>query len=382
MKKILKLDSQFSVIDGQGIEILDTLPPGCYELKFAQMRGFWLESIELEAFQGKVYGEQRRLSEKVIRRYAATQGRNLGVLLSGEKGTGKSLFVRNLAAGLSKDLPVVVIKANMGKGMLSLLSNIRGKCVIIFDEFEKMFRAKGEVADKDNDVREQEEALSFFDGVEARQEKLILMTVNHTWDLSTYLLGRPGRIYYHFRMRLPNKDEIKEYLIDNLKDTSGLEDIADRMVSKAVSWDCLSAMVAELNAGEPLDETLKDLNISSDTGCEIRLSIKAVYEDGYETVNGHDCTAYDTMVSTTFRRPLNPSKHGADCGWTGIQFPISAIKPTGMPGEFTAEFTQASCEDRDDKPLPNAPKIKEILIYRQSYLQMSRSCERNLSMLV
>jgi hypothetical protein len=54
-------------------------------------------------------------------------------------------------------------------------------------------------------------------------------------------------------MRLPNKDEIKEYLVDNLKDTSGLEEIADRMVSKAVSWDCLSAMVAELNAGEPLD---------------------------------------------------------------------------------------------------------------------------------
>ena len=53
MKKILKLDSSYRVIEGEGVEIMDNLPKGVYELKFAEMQGFWFEKIELDAFPGQ-----------------------------------------------------------------------------------------------------------------------------------------------------------------------------------------------------------------------------------------------------------------------------------------------------------------------------------------
>ena len=214
MKKILKLDSAFRVIEGDGIEILDSLPKGVYELKFADMQGYWFEKMDLEPFPGKVYGNQAALTDKVVRRYAETEGRNLGVLLSGPKGTGKSLFVRNLAVRLADEMPVVVVKQNFGRGMLGTLANVRGRAAIVFDEFEKMFRHNSEDGrnDRASDIREQETALSFFDGVETRQEKLLLLTVNEVYNVSRYLLGRPGRIHYHFRLSIPTHAEVKEFL--------------------------------------------------------------------------------------------------------------------------------------------------------------------------
>lgn len=372
MKKILKLDSQFSIIDGEGVQIMDSLPPGIYELKAAQMRGFWFETMELSAYTGKVYGSHAQMAEKVIRKYAGTCGRNLGVLLSGEKGTGKSLFVKNLAIRLSKELPVIVVKKNLGPGMLSVLADVKGRAVLVFDEFEKMFRKNDESPSKEGDIREQETMLAFFDGVDAHQEKLMLLTVNSTYDLSRYLIGRPGRIYYHFRMNVPQVGEIASYLADNLNPSLGLnlKDIADRLAGRSVSWDCLSAVVSELNSGETLESSLKDLNISSESDTSISLAVKAIYDDGEEQVTYAEASD-DDELNLTFRRTL-PGKPKNPV-WTDIDVDLGSVAPTGRVGEYTANFIQAAAEDEDDKEVPDAPGIVKILVYRRSFLLSQKS---------
>lgn len=378
MKKILKLDSAFRVIEGDGIEILDALPKGIYELKYSDMQGFWLERMELEPFPGKVYGDQVRMTDKVVRRYADTSGKNLGVLLSGQKGTGKSLFVRNLAVKLSAELPVIVVKANHGRGMLSMLANVKGRAAIVFDEFEKMFRGRVEDghSSRESDIREQETALSFFDGVETRQEKLLLLTVNETYDVSRYLLGRPGRIYYHFRMTIPTYAEIKEYLADNLDGAhhGKINDIAMKLVSKTVSWDSLAAVAREVNAGETLEDTMKDLNISSDVGRgSTELTLKAVYEDGEEVVVRGDFSDADEEVEMSFNRKVDRSRFSVEKIWTNVLINVADIEPTGAPGEFKARtFEQDPAEDIADHPVEGAPKIVEVYVYRSVVLDSMR----------
>ena len=376
MKKILKLGARLSVIDGDDVEIMDALPPAVYSMKFSKMQGFWFEPMQLEPFSGKVYGEQERMAEKVERRYRMVEGRNLGVLLSGPKGTGKSLFVRNLAAKLSAEMPVIVVKENGGQPMLSELASLKGRAVIIFDEFEKMFRADATAGSgcntRANDIREQETALSFFDGVETRQEKLLLLTVNETYNLSRLLLGRPGRIHYHFRMALPTTAEIEDYLADNLGAdvSSDRRDIAAKLASRAVSWDSLTAVTNELNTGETVEDTLKDLNLGTDEVNGIRIAMRAIYENGAESIVFLDADDGDDTLETTFAVYATLPDGKRTKIWTHVEAPVAGLRPTGGVGEFeVVGFTQEPPEDCDDNPVPGAPAISRVIVQRRSAME-------------
>jgi hypothetical protein len=370
MKKVLKYDSSYRVISGDGIEILDTLPAGIYELKAAKNEGFWFEKMALAKFEGKVYGDQDRITNKVVARFDAVSGRNLGVLLSGKKGTGKSLFAKNLAVKMSEKLPVIIVKVNYGVGMLSTISSIQGKAMVVFDEFEKMFRAECDGNSQADDIREQEKALSFFDGVETRQEKLLVLTVNDPASLSKYLLGRPGRIYYHFRMGTPTIEEIEEYLKDNLSDDvkDNRAQLASRLAAMSVSWDALSAVATELNYGSTMDETMADLNLRTDS-LKTTYTIRARYDDGKTEsaqISLGDlaiCSDRRDDITMVFDRRVSPEKFKIERIWTKVTFKVTDIVPRAS-GFVLEKFEQES-EDVDDKPVPDAPKIESLTIERR-----------------
>lgn len=65
--------------------------------------------------------------------------RNLGVLLSGDKGIGKSLFVKLLALkAMEQGIPVITIN-NGYDGLTTFIDSIRQEVLIIFDEFNKNY---------------------------------------------------------------------------------------------------------------------------------------------------------------------------------------------------------------------------------------------------
>ena len=293
--------------------------------------------------------------------------------------------MKNLAVRLSQDIPVIIIKTNYGRGMLNMLANVKGKVALVFDEFEKMFRRSdtqgaGESNTRENDIREQESALSFFDGVETRQEKLILLTVNETYNLSKYLLGRPGRIHYHFKMVIPTYEEIKEYLNDNLNDEykRKAHDLASQLASRAVSWDSLSAFVLEINSGESFEDTIRDLNISSDTTMYIKLTLKAIYEDGTDCTNRIDFEEdSNDAIESTFRRRVDRDKYKVDTIWTDVTFQITSLQPTGALGEYRATtFEQSPATDCEDNVIEAAPRIKDVIVYRTSALNSVMASRR------
>ncbi|MBR2776675.1 MAG: AAA family ATPase, partial [Prevotella sp.] len=197
------------MVYGEDIRTYHDLPVGSYDVDFSKMTGFFLsDRSDLVASEEKVYGSTPAKVAKVMSAYQATD-RNFGVLLSGQKGIGKSLFVRVLAEkAVEAGFPVLVVGRAI-PGIAGFLSSIDQDCVVVFDEFEKTFA-------KNDDYNPQDEMLSLFDGIDGGH-KMFVVTCNDVGKLSEYMLNHPGRFHYHFIMKPPTSDEITEYLIDNIK---------------------------------------------------------------------------------------------------------------------------------------------------------------------
>lgn len=367
--KILNNDNDYSIINSDLINIYDKLPNGVYEMKVAPMRGYWFEKTKLEKFNSKLYGEHTDIINKIKRRYE-TATTNMGVLLSGPSGTGKSIISRNIAADLSNDIPVIIIKAFLGEEMLSVLTKIRGKVVVIMDEFEKTF-----LKDTPDDCKAPQDALlSFLDGIETKQEKLFLLTVNDLYRVNKYLLGRPGRIRYHFRMQLPTEENISEYLKDNLlpEYSTIIDKATQTLVSKTVSWDSLAAITAELNEGEDLDNTMKVLNISDYTGKSDGLEVTATFKfsDGSESSDDKYMRSHDSTISFWASHPFLPD----------LSYRVNISLKGAVPhGYGTYKVTNFKVESREEYMLneegvskskvkvdPNMPTIEEVYITKSS----------------
>ena len=135
---IVNAGNQFQVY-GEDVKTYRQLPVGSYNVEFHKMRGFFLtERSDLTVTEEKIYGDSEYKVRKVMRSYYLSD-RNFGVLLSGQKGIGKSLFVRLVAQkAIESGLPVIVVSSAV-PGLAEFISSIDQNCVVVFDEFEKTF---------------------------------------------------------------------------------------------------------------------------------------------------------------------------------------------------------------------------------------------------
>lgn len=261
---VINAGSRYQIY-GEDVKTYQKLPVGTYQVNFIPMQGFSLSiRNDLAVTEDKIYGNSMVKVNKVMRSYCAVD-RNFGVLLSGQKGIGKSLFVRLLAEeAIKKNLPVITVTMAV-PGIATFISSIEQDCVVIFDEFEKTFTIT-------EDENHQDELLSLFDGMDGGH-KLFLVTCNDLSHMSEYMLNRPGRFHYHFTMMPPTTDEVEEYMTDkllpqyhhNIHDIVNLANVVD------MPYDYLRAIAFELNQGYSLKEAMSDLNITrtDDTRFEV-----------------------------------------------------------------------------------------------------------------
>lgn len=257
---------------GDDVKTYKKIPIGSYNVEFNKMTGFFMTiRPSIEVREEKIYGDSEAKVNKILRAYHYTE-RNLGVILSGQKGVGKSLFARLLAEKANKEgLPVIIVNSYI-PGIADFLASIDQEVVVIFDEFEKTFCAKG-------DYDPQEELLTLFDGMEGGK-KIFIITCNEVHKLNSYLLNRPGRFHYHFVIGNPTPDEIREYMEDKLlpENYDYIDRIIDFAVSVDVTYDYLRAIVFELNMGSTLEEALNDLNITRER--DNRYTVIAKFTNG------------------------------------------------------------------------------------------------------
>lgn len=269
--KIINTGNTYRVYDNS-MRTYDTLPAQVYNVCFDPNSGWFLQkysdSIEIKE---KIYGCHIEKVKKVLKSFSAFE-RNLGVILSGDKGIGKSLFSKVLSkAAVATGYPLIIVNGYI-PGISSFIDSIDQECVILFDEFDKTFGAH-----KDNDP--QNEMLTLFDGV-SQGKKLFVVTCNSLFGLNDFLVNRPGRFHYHFRFEYPSDSEITEYMTDKLKEEFWKEISKVIVFAKKVplNYDCLRAIAFELNCGLSFEEAIKDLNIVN-TNAEY-YTITAVFKDG------------------------------------------------------------------------------------------------------
>lgn len=276
---IVHSGNQFQIYSN-ALKTYERLPAGTYEVGFSKFSGFFLTAHnDLVVNESKVYGCSEQKVKKVLNSFSKVD-RNFGVILSGRKGIGKSLFARLLAVH-SKEvgLPLILVSAYY-PGIASFLTSIEQEVVVLFDEFEKTFAGN-------EDVSPQEELLPMFDGLDGGK-KLFVVTCNEVNKLNTYLLNRPGRFHYHFILTNPTPDEIREYLTDKLEEQHHhvIKKVVNFSAYTDLTYDILRAIAFEINNGYSFEEALGDLNISRET--TPRYDVIVEFSDGTTSVAANE----------------------------------------------------------------------------------------------
>ena len=121
--------------------MLNNLPKDFYNVQFHPMVGFYLEATPAPVIKEKIYGTAQKKVKKTATTFKRV-ARNLGVLLSGAKGMGKTSFAKLLSLKMSEEMPVIFVNQYF-ESIAPFINSIEQEVVIVFDEFEKTFTLAG-----------------------------------------------------------------------------------------------------------------------------------------------------------------------------------------------------------------------------------------------
>ncbi|AMO25889.1 AAA superfamily ATPase [Bacillus phage Deep Blue] len=306
--KIVNFGSTFKIY-GDDLKTYDELPAATYKVDFHPMQGFSLEKMDnFVSKEEKIYGSHAEKIGKVLKSYDKFE-RSLGIILSGHKGMGKSMFVQLIAeAVVSRGIPVIMVTKAF-PGIADFIEEIDQEALIVFDEFEKMFNPRDDKAEK------QDSLLGLFDGT-SQKKRMYAITVNDLHRVNEFMLSRPGRFHYHIRFDYPSASEIEIYLGDKLdKQYHGeIKQVVSFANRVKLNYDSLRAIAFELNEGYTFRSAIGDLNIlATDTqrynvkvtlgngksfdlkGKEINLFSEEVRLDGYMGAGDYFSLSFDPV---------------------------------------------------------------------------------------
>jgi hypothetical protein len=331
MARFLKNGNTYMVASEEAMDIRDELPAGNYTIKEQPMGGpLYLEHIDDFKPISKVYGDCLKNTDRIIRTFLDRPA-STGVMLTGEKGSGKTLLTKNVAIELAnKGIPTIVVNAPWhGDKFNSFIQTITQPCAILFDEFEKTY-------DRD----QQEAILTLLDGV-FPSKKLFLMTTNDKYRVDYHMRNRPGRIFYMLDFKGLDGTFISEYCLDNLKNTSHIEKIVNiSSLFAEFNFDMLKALVEEMNRyDETPQESLRMLNAKPEFDGGSKYDVQVIHNG--EEVKG------DVHPAIFDGNPLQPKglevsfdtdPDDDSCDWENVHFNANAlVSVDAQAGKFVFE---------------------------------------------
>ena len=225
--------SNLSKIDGGSI--FNEIPNGIWEPYSTMMGTFLAKRDNKFEFSHKIYGIEHDFIKHVITTYEKSE-KNVGILMNGIKGAGKTVTAKTLAN--MSELPIILVNSNNIE-ILSYFDDVKQPLCFFFDEFEKIINH--------NDDKTIAPLLSFVDGTSSSTKHLMLFTSNES-KISPYFLDRPGRIRYIKQYGSLNGEVIKEIVDDMLVHTEYRQDIIDWVVYfKHLTIDMLISIIKEVN---------------------------------------------------------------------------------------------------------------------------------------
>lgn len=226
--------NSYSQVD-PNFKITEKLTPGIYNLELTMFGWKLSKFADNFTFSYKLYNLESEFVDHVLKTYHNTTG-NLGVLLNGTKGTGKTVTAKVLANQLN--LPIIILKSmgDNNQSMIEYLSSLNCDCVFFMDEFEKNF------SDKDSTI------LQIMDGVYNSDNRKVFLLTTNEMHINENLVGRPSRIRYVKHFGNLSLDTVKEYLDDALMCPEAREEILNYIDTLSISTiDILKTIVNEVN---------------------------------------------------------------------------------------------------------------------------------------
>lgn len=235
--KIIQNNAEYSLKNISEIHM--KLPVHTYSLKLNEYTGeYYLKQIDDIQMPTKIYGDVEAFASRVITKYNSTN-RNLGVLCIGHKGSGKSLFARFVSAKLN--LPVIIINEGFtGPNFTDFLTDpVLGNCVILIDEFEKIYNERKGV--------DTDQLLSLLDGP-YNTHHLFLFTANEFYSINDSMKNRPSRIHFlkeYGSVSMEVVEEVADDLLDNKDYIPELLDVCDLIPE--LTFDILISLIKDCN---------------------------------------------------------------------------------------------------------------------------------------
>jgi hypothetical protein len=252
--KFLKNGDAWSLTPDGRMDVRDRLPAGNYTVCRNPLSGeYFLEETAAFTLPPKLYGKTERHAERILSTFKRrAPGAQIGVCLSGTKGSGKTLLAKHIAK--TSELPVIIVNTPFSdERFMRTMQGIEQEAVIIFDEFEKLY---------DSDA--QESILTLFDGVFTARNKVMVITCNNKYAVQSFFHNRPSRLRYSIAFEGLGAEFIREYCEDVLKDCHSY---LDKIINLAVlcdefNFDMLQTLVDELNRyGGEFEDAVEILNV-------------------------------------------------------------------------------------------------------------------------
>lgn len=265
MSFYLKKGQTFWPTPEGAIDLRDHLPVGTYTVRVS-MEGFYLEESDDFKLSGKIYGKAPRQADRILATFK-DRPNTTGVLLNGEKGSGKTMLAKVISQKAAEmGISTLIVNSSFhGDGFNSFMQSITEPVIVIFDEFEKVY-----------DDKEQEAILTLMDGVYP-SKKMFILTVNDKYKVNSHMRNRPGRIFYMIEYKGLDAEFIEEYCRDNLKNQVYVPQVSRlTLLFDSFNFDMLKALVEEMNRyDESPQQAMEMLNAKPYDAGTIRHNVEA-----------------------------------------------------------------------------------------------------------
>lgn len=186
-------------------------------------------------FDYKLYGLESDLIKRVLKTYNATDHGNLGILLNGLKGTGKTVTSKQIANQLNQ--PIIIVGENKAQ-FPPFLNSIPQNITIFIDEYEKTFGNASNM-------------LTIMDGASNSEYRRVFLLTTNELRVESNMIQRPGRVRY-----LKTFDHLKPVIIKEIIDDILIhKQFTDECVQfisslETITVDIVKAVLNEVNIHE------------------------------------------------------------------------------------------------------------------------------------